>query len=422
MIPLHRPPFGIGTVIGSSLVGGKRRSLRWLEDAYAEASGCAAVWLPLARAGICWALRATIGPRTKVIGPAFTCPVVHEAMVRSGGSVRLTDPGEGDFLIDERTLLQTMKADYALVLCEVYGYAYDLAQIQENTASDPAVRIIDMAMSVHHPGLCQRLRSTDFAVISFGTRKSMFAGWGGMGFTPNVALAKEVGRLRDSVLAQSTFGLLLQRTVETSLRTAAHYPPVHSLTYGMMDKGRSILVRARQMWPRGRSEQGLEPAPAGFPAAWSDERNRSPEWSLPSTHLDRHLALWNLQQAESDHDRRLVLARRYHENLAGANGILRPRISSRALSHYTVRVNANTRNLLKRRLINTGVNAASMWAFPKYLDKEQYPKAFRTSSEVLNLPLAPWLSDKHVDRICSALIHCIHTCTSAVELSASTIS
>ncbi|MGA2822971.1 MAG: ABC transporter permease, partial [Bacteroidales bacterium] len=65
---------GIGTIIGSCLANPESRRLDQLEAAYATAAGCpSAVWLPSARAGICWALRASIGPQTKVLGPAFTC-------------------------------------------------------------------------------------------------------------------------------------------------------------------------------------------------------------------------------------------------------------------------------------------------------------------------------------------------------------
>ncbi len=81
MIPMHRPAFGIATVLASSLADRKNSSLNLLEEVYAEVSGCAeAVWLPLARAGICWALRAAIGEQTKVVAPAFTCESVHEAI------------------------------------------------------------------------------------------------------------------------------------------------------------------------------------------------------------------------------------------------------------------------------------------------------------------------------------------------------
>ncbi len=79
MIPLHRPALCLGRVLGASLGATEGRSLRGLEAAYTEASGGAwAVWLPSARAGICWALRAAIQNRDNVIGPAFTCSVVWQ--------------------------------------------------------------------------------------------------------------------------------------------------------------------------------------------------------------------------------------------------------------------------------------------------------------------------------------------------------
>ena len=91
MIPLHRPGFGLGTVLASLLSEKGSRSLRRLEDAYTEASGGVwAVWLPSARAGIGWALRASLDSPAKVIGPSFSCTVVHEAMVALG---RRASPG-----------------------------------------------------------------------------------------------------------------------------------------------------------------------------------------------------------------------------------------------------------------------------------------------------------------------------------------
>jgi len=45
-----------------------------------------------------------------------------------------------------------------------------------------------------------------------------------MGFTGSQALATEVRRARDSVLAQGDFRLRWRRMVELHLRTAAHYP------------------------------------------------------------------------------------------------------------------------------------------------------------------------------------------------------
>src|SRR2546421_8503968 len=183
VIPPHRPAFGLGTIIVSSLSSGDGKSVQGLERAFAEGSGCSgAVWLPSARAGIGWALKAAIGPDTKVFGPAFTCTAVHEAMIRAGGQIEILDAAADDFLMDNENLLRSQTVKNALVLCEVYGHAYDLAQIARNALSAPVIRIVDMAMSVPHPAHFQRLQANDFAVISFGAGKSMYAGWGAMGF------------------------------------------------------------------------------------------------------------------------------------------------------------------------------------------------------------------------------------------------
>jgi len=414
MIPLHRPAFGLGTVLAASLSNTQGRSLRRLEEAYTEASGGAwAVWLPSARAGICWALRAALAGPAKVIGPAFTCPVVHEAMVRSGGNLCLLDPGPDDFLMAAQAISALANGSHALVLSELYGHTYDLAELERRAASTPAVRIVDMAMAVPEPALFQRLRPNDFAVLSFGSGKSMYACWGGMGFTRARALAQEVGRLRDLALARAGAGLPLRRAVQTLLRTAAHYPWLYALTWRLWYQGRPLLGRARRLWrPRRRPEPAPPPA-AQIPVAWSDDRTCAPQWHLPSTHLDRGLALWNLAGADSFRTARLALAGRYHENLEGVPGIVRPKTTSFALSHYTVRLDAGIRNLVKQRLWQGGVYTISLWTFPQHLDPRQFPNAFRLSSEVINLPLSPWMSTGHVDRVCELLARSLRACAPA---------
>jgi dTDP-4-amino-4,6-dideoxygalactose transaminase len=412
MIPLHRSAFGLETVIESSLPVGGNKSLQQLEEAYARATGCAGtVWLPSARAGICWALRASLDPSAKVIGPAFTCTVVHEAMVRSGRTVRLIDAGD-DFLMDDPALLSSLDGNYGLVLSEVYGHPYDLAHLEPQAARSPMVRIVDMAMSVPYPTLFQRLGARDFGVISFGNgSKSMFGGWGAIGFAPNALLAREVRKLRDSVLGRGGFGLLAKRSSKMFLRTAAHYPAAYSLAWKLWYESRPALSLARRLWHRGQASTPAEPPAPGFPAAWRDDRSLAPEWSLPSTRLDRGLAFWNLERADRFHEARLALARRYWDNLAGAKGILCPKESPHALSHFTVRLAAELRNPVKQRLLQSGIYTISLWTFPQHLDRREFPNTFRLSSEVVNLPLAPWMSMNLVDRVCEQLIQCVDTCS-----------
>ena len=410
MIPLHRPAFGLGTVIVSALINGPKRSVQALEESYAAATGCSwAVWLPSARAGICWALRASIAPGTRVLTPAFTCAVVHEAVVRSGGCIHLVDPAPDDFLLDTQAVASAEAEREAVVLSEVYGHAYDLAKWVEGTPLAPALRIVDMAMSLPHPALFQRLQPRDFAVISFGAGKSMYAGWGAIGFTSDRQLAEEVKKVRDAALAPSGWELAGRRITTISLRTAAHYPWVYSLSRKLRDRGRSLLSSARRAGAR-------EPRPAqpksaaALPNSWSMASTASPEWSLPSTHLDRRLALWNLEQTAAACQTRLALARRYRENLEGALGLARPKPSPYALSHYTVRLDAGLRERVKERLCRAGIHTISLWTFPEHLDRRKFPNTLRLSSEVLNLPLSPWMSADQVDQVCERLLHCIESC------------
>jgi len=397
MIPPHRSSFGIGTIIGSCLANPESRRLDQLEAAYATAAGCpSAVWLPSARAGICWALRASIGPQTKVLGPAFTCSVVHEAIVRSGGAIHLIDAAKEGFLMNEETLFPAQSGKYAIVLTEPFGHTYDLAQVTRNAISPPLVRIVDMAMSVPHPALFERLEPRDFALLSFGsTSKPMFAGWGAMGFARDPALGNEVRQLRDSTLAKTDSKMRLRRMAEVFLRTLAHYPQVYSLV--------------RRLRPELAPATLPETPWVGFPASWAAGCSSAPEWNLPSTLLDRSLAQWNLEHVASLHQARITLARRYHSNLHAAKFVIRPKTSPYALSHYTICLSPALRLQAQRRLHQSGIYALTLWAHHQPLDKNQFPNAFGLKSSILNLPLSPQMSDRDVDLICSALTRCLES-------------
>jgi dTDP-4-amino-4,6-dideoxygalactose transaminase len=343
-------------------------------------------------------LRASLAEPAKVVVPAFTCSAVHEAVVRSGGNIHLVDASSDDFLVAEEALARAQSGKHAAVLCEVYGHTYDLEKIARNAHSPPVVRIIDMAMAVPEPALLRRLRSTDFAVISFGIGKSMYAGWGAIGFAGNGSLATEVIKLRDSCLAPATLKLQLKRIAEITLRTLAHYHSAYALAKKLQ----------RPPSPGTETHRSFV---TGLPASWSEGDFGAPEWCHPATNLDRGLALWNLKRAECFRGTRLALAGRYQANLAGAKGVTLPKVSQYALSHYTVRLAPDIRNLVKRRLFETGINAITLWEFPQYLNRMEFLNAFRLSSQVLNLPLSPWLSPRLVDRICKKLADSVQACS-----------
>ena len=391
MIAPHRPTFGLRTVIASLVTGGERKNVQALERAFAEQSGCpAAVWLPSARAGICWALRGSIGADTKVFGPAFTCAAVHEAIARSGGYPVVLDAAADGFLMDEKALLHSQSGKNALVLCEVYGHAYDLEQVSQSVPSRPLVRIVDMAMSVPHRRLFDRLQASDFAVISFGAGKSMYSGWGAVGIARSSALAQEVRQQRDAMLYGPSASLWCRRSAEILARTAGQHPLLYS------SAGRLRLPAP--------SQAPAEPAADTIPAVWVEDTPMDSLWRLPSTPVDRGLALWNLKRAGRFHEIRVALARRYHDNLKSARDILRPLATDAALSHYTVRVGAARRAQAQRCLSEAGIKALTLWDFSRRLDRGEFPHASRLSSEVLNLPLSTWMTPTDVDHISEVLI------------------
>lgn len=405
MIPLHRPYFGVGTVIGATLFPPvAAKDSRRYEEAHATAAGCAeAVWLPSARAGIAWALRAAITPDTKVIGPAFTCSVVHEAMIRSGGYPQIVDASPHSFEMEASALRAAQNDEYALVLSEPYGHAYDLDALDNAAPAKAQIRIVDSAMAMPRPALFARLRGNDFAVVSFGSGKTVYSGWGAMGFTNDAALAREVRKIRATMLSASSSKLTLKRSLNISLRTAAQHPLIFSATRKLW-----YQVNALRSWRNAKSAPPSAPVATrsfAFPAAWSDDKTCGAEWRLPSTRVDRALALRNLKTSEAVHARRMELAQRYHDNLTGATRLVLPPVSRHALSHYSVRVEAGIRNRLKEELYRRGIYTISLWTFSEHLDPQEFPNASRICAEVINLPLSPWMRAEQVDEVCEQLLN-----------------
>lgn len=398
MIPRHRPPFGVGSVLATFLTSSKKSSVEQVEAAYAAVCGLPhAVLLPSARAGICWALRAAVDQETTVIGPAYTCQVVHEAMVRSAGQVRLIDTDAKSFLMDPVRLAAEQSGNCAIVFCEIYGYPYHPRVALNHVHATPRLRIIDAAMTVPVPEIFARLQRNDFAVLSFGLGKCIYAGWGGMGLTHDDALANEVRKQRDARLQNGDLMLSLRRWSAVLLRTLAHarvlYGPARRLSNITSGHMKTTLPPTRE--------------PCVFSPGWYDNENLAQEWRLPSTALDRRLIVRNLTYSDRLSEQRLALARRYQENLSGVASIALPPPSPYALSHYTIRVSPTYRQTMRTALWRSGVDTGTYFGFPSYLSQHEFPYASRLSREVLNLPLDASLTQEDVDYISDCVIRCV---------------
>jgi dTDP-4-amino-4,6-dideoxygalactose transaminase len=390
MIPRHRPPFSVATALATVLSALQTSSVEAVEEAYAEALNLHAVLLPSARAGICWALRTAVSSNTSIIGPAYTCQVVHEAMARSAGRLEFVDTEVNSFLMQPSSLTTQSGENCAVVLCEIYGCSYEAYDISEL----PRIRIIDAAMTVPIPQLFKRAKDRDCVILSFGIGKCMYAGYGGIAVSKNRSLIDEIRTLRSAYLSQETLLLSIRRRIEITLRTLAHT----RLLYGLLYKCR-------------RPPSDL----TTFPSAWAEDRSLSGEWYLPSTSFDRRLALYNLENSTKFVERRKQLACRYHQNLEGVVGVNLPRPAHYAMSHYTIRVSAKARDVIQKGLWSLGIDAGTLFRFPSYLVGDRYPNARRIGSEVLNLPLDASLTDGDVDYISECVIHCVEKLSTCMD-------
>jgi dTDP-4-amino-4,6-dideoxygalactose transaminase len=362
-------------------------SVEQVEDFCAESCGVAhAVLLPSARAGICWALQAAVSSETRVIGPAYTCHAVHEAIARVGGQMHLVDVNSETFLMDQAAVASATRGhSYAIVLSEIYGHPYNAEMLKTGPAVPPLLRVFDAAMTVPDPMVFDRLDKSDFAVTSFGIGKCVYAGWGGAGLTWDRNLAKEVRRRRDAKLDKPSLMLALKRGAEIVLRTLAHSRPL----YASVQKFR-------------RRPDHL----ATFPQEWFTDHDFSKEWRAPSSRLDRGLVCRNVANATQLSALRRALADRYHNNLSGMPNVALPPASTLAMSHYTIQVPDQSRQLMRSSLERYGIDTGRLFRFPGYLSRGDYPATAKLSQQVINLPIDAMLSVRRVDYISECVRKC----------------
>jgi dTDP-4-amino-4,6-dideoxygalactose transaminase len=292
------------------------------------------------------------------------------------------------FLMDLEALADRLYGKYALILSELYGHTYDLAALNRLAKERPALRIIDMAMTVPTEPLLGRMERNDFAVVSFGMGKCLYAGWGGVAFTRDGALANEVRRLRDLSLVPGNVKLSFERIAQISFRTA-----VHNLgLYGLGKKLHGNPSESEDIYPR-HERRSTEALPV--------------YWKAPSTYLDRRLILHNLRLSHRNADLRCAQASRYREHLQNVNGVTLPEHSQYPLSFFTVRVRAENRSLFQNALSRRGISVGTLFGVGSYLSSELFPNAHCIAREVLNLPINTALKDNDIDRICESIDHCL---------------
>ena len=369
-------------------------SIAELELQYADSLGApAAVILPSVRSGILMALKAVAGTKSTVIGPAYSCLVVHEAMALSGATVRYIEPAPRSYLMSVPALRELVRQDGCVVFSEIYGIPYDIKDLD---GIEPRLRLLDMAMSVPDPQRMQNLKAFDVALFSFGIGKSMCAGGGGVACFGDRALAAQIREMRDTIVAGGSRTRRRQHDASVLASVAMRT---------RLLCGPSTV--ATEMWRAAR--HGIAQTATTTRAMRADNSNASsyapgPEWTHVMTPMERRLAARNLHHAAESAAVRRAQSNLYTERLRIHELLPSADEAMLSQSHFPIRVPASLRDPLRLYLRRRGIDTGEEFPISGMLRSQLYPRTTQLTNEVVTLPLGEQVADRDIEFICSAAI------------------
>ena len=206
----------------------------WLGADWAllTSSGTAALWIALA------ALRTLAPQRRRVVLPAYTCPLVAEAVLRAGLTPRLCDTRPGHFDFDPGQLADCCDADtLAIVSTHLAGRVADVALARRLAASCGAFVIEDgaQAFGAQAKGADGAWRSLglagDIGVYSFSVGKGLTLYEGGLLLARDARVRNALGDAERSLRRHAPL-LELRRCAELLGYAALYRPRTLGLVYG----------------------------------------------------------------------------------------------------------------------------------------------------------------------------------------------
>jgi dTDP-4-amino-4,6-dideoxygalactose transaminase len=388
MIPRHSLPFGVGRAISLLVSSSQASHASDLEKAYADTLGArVAVLLPSVRAGIHMTVLAGSLPGAVVIGPAYTCDTVHQALALSGARMRLVDAAPGSFLMSPQAIGASFEPDCALLISELYGIPCDVGMIEKECGAKARLRILDLAMCIPSSGRMRQLKATDMALYSFGWGKPMYAGWGGIACFQDPELAAKVREIRDRWTAPDGFGFRFRRNCRTLLRVAMNQRGV----YGLWHEPHFYRVYRKVI--SGSSPEPSHAAPTPPPPG------QAPEWTRPMTALNRKLALYNLHHAAQASELRHSQAELYHRRLVEPGAVRGPEREALPESHFPIRLPSRVRYGMCDYLRGRGIDTSTLFPLSPWVSAVGYPHAASAAAEVVTLPLGPGITPDEVRKI-----------------------
>jgi dTDP-4-amino-4,6-dideoxygalactose transaminase len=240
-------------------------------------------------------LKASLAPGSKVVLPGYTCYTVAAAVVRAGMIPVLSDSYPADLGYDLDALRKTLRQHpdtRAIVACHLFGIALDLDEIKKSAGSE--VLLIDDAAQGYGIKAGGRFLGLggQAGFFSFGRGKNLSLVGGGLLATNNDFLGEKITALyeREAIPAKST---RKQWFLARVYNTATH--PVWF----------NILSR--------------------LPGVTLGVSRFDPEFEIAGASQFKIRLLRELyREAETENQRRLLVARRYRELLEGNPGLSIP--------------------------------------------------------------------------------------------------
>jgi dTDP-4-amino-4,6-dideoxygalactose transaminase len=291
-----------------------------------------------------------VGPGDEVVVPANTFIATAAAVVRAGGIPRFADVSDETLLMTDATLRAALTPrTRAVIVVHLFGQVAEMAALLAVT-NEAGVLLIEDAAQAHGAEWDGRRAGSfgDAACFSFYPGKNLGA------FGDAGAVVTSQSEIADRVRALANHG---------RSHGASHYEHEYVGTNSRLDALQAIAL--------------------------SGKLARLDAWT----------------------ERRIALAARYRDLLAGAAGVNLPDVSplARHVYHlYPVRVRERdrVRAELDRRGVHTGVH----YPVPCHLQPPlrrfadgSLPVVEQAASELVSLPMFPHMTDEQVDVVCDAL-------------------
>jgi dTDP-4-amino-4,6-dideoxygalactose transaminase len=396
MIPHYSTPFPLISALGAMLSVRKAPTVDELEGTFAAQFGVrSAVILPAVRAGILMLLREATSSDGLVVGPAYTCLVVHEAVALSGARARYVEPSGDTLLMGADSLHAAAEIGCSVILSEMYGLSYSQTFLSEIETIRPSIRILDMAMGLPRRDRLQQLKSNDVALFSFGFGKALCSGGGGIAFLQDELLAQQIRKRRNDLVSEPSLLARLWGDLHVLGSVAIRTRLLCGATLALEERRHRTSTVARH---KPRDVSAKQVSMAGYPSL---------EWTHVMSPLERRLAKRNMRMVAASTDLRRRQSERYVQAL-DAFGIV-PDFGDSGLpeSHFPIQVEPSIRAELRRYLRLKGIDAGEEFEFSGLLERSRYPQTYRACSRTLRLPLGEHVSMSEVELTCARVIEAL---------------